>query len=220
MTAQVTLRVWRTSSGNCPGASKSWAGFEGGVLVCLILAMKEGASLVVQTIKNLPAIQEIWVLFLGQEDTLERRMATHASILAWRIPWTEEPGGLHTVHKSQSQIWLSDWHFSLSSSMKEGRARDRSTWPIVTLQNSIADSTVALLPLYCAAATGSLDRTLGCKSGGIVPSIASGATGRNPSRNSHKFIYKIQREPRKCSPAVSVCGWETLYELCKPETTL
>ena len=66
-------------------------------MVCLILAMKEGASLVVQMIKNLPTIQETWVLSLGQEDTLEKRISTHASILAWRIPWTEEPGRLQSM---------------------------------------------------------------------------------------------------------------------------
>ena len=50
-----------------------------------------------QTVKNLPAMQEIWVHSLGWEDPLERRMATHSSILAWRIPWTEEPGGLWSM---------------------------------------------------------------------------------------------------------------------------
>ena len=44
--------------------------------------------------KNLPAVQEIWVQTLGWEDPLEKGMAIHSSILAWRIPWTEEPGGL------------------------------------------------------------------------------------------------------------------------------
>ena len=52
-----------------------------------------GASLVAQMVKNLPATWETWVLSLGQEDPLEMGMATHSSILAWRIPWTEEPGG-------------------------------------------------------------------------------------------------------------------------------
>ena len=54
------------------------------------------ASLVTQTVKNLPAMQETKVLPLGQEDPLEKGMATHSSILAWRIPWTEEPWA--TVH--------------------------------------------------------------------------------------------------------------------------
>ena len=50
-----------------------------------------------QTVKNLPAMQETWVQFLGQEDALEKGMATHSSILAWSIPWTEEPGGLQST---------------------------------------------------------------------------------------------------------------------------
>ena len=50
-----------------------------------------------QTVKNLSAVQEIQVQSLGQEDPLEEGMATHSSILAWRIPWTEEPGGLQSM---------------------------------------------------------------------------------------------------------------------------
>ena len=53
-----------------------------------------GASLVAQRIKRLPAMQETRVQSLGWEDPLEKEMATHSSIPAWRIPWTEEPGGL------------------------------------------------------------------------------------------------------------------------------
>ena len=56
-----------------------------------------GASLVAQLVKNLPAMQETWVRFLGQEDPLEKEMATQSSILAWRIPWTEEPGSLQSM---------------------------------------------------------------------------------------------------------------------------
>ena len=52
-----------------------------------------GASLVAQTVENLSAIQETWVQSLSQEDPLEEGMATHSSVLAWRIPWTEE-----TIH--------------------------------------------------------------------------------------------------------------------------
>ena len=50
-----------------------------------------------QRLKDLPAMQETWVQSLGWEDTLEKEMATHSSNLAWRIPWTEEPGGLQSV---------------------------------------------------------------------------------------------------------------------------
>ena len=56
-----------------------------------------GTSLVAQLVKNLPAVQEIWVRSLGWEDPLETVMATHSSILAWRIPWTEKPGGLESM---------------------------------------------------------------------------------------------------------------------------
>ena len=57
-----------------------------------------GAYLVAQSVNKLPAMQETWVQSLGQEDPLEKGMTTHSSILAWRIPWTVEPGGRHTVH--------------------------------------------------------------------------------------------------------------------------
>ena len=50
------------------------------------------ASLVAQTVKNLPAMEETWVRALGQEDPLAKRMETHSSILAWEIPWTQKPG--------------------------------------------------------------------------------------------------------------------------------
>ena len=56
-----------------------------------------GASQVVLVVKNPPAMQETWVPSLGQEDPLEKGMATHSSILAWGIPWTEEPGRLQSM---------------------------------------------------------------------------------------------------------------------------
>ena len=56
-----------------------------------------GASLVAQTVKHLPAMQETWVRVLGPEDPLEKEMATHSSTLAWKIPWMEEPGRLQSM---------------------------------------------------------------------------------------------------------------------------
>ena len=56
-----------------------------------------GASLVAQMVKNLPAVQETKFRSLGGDDPLEKGMATHSSILAWVIPWTEEPGGLQSI---------------------------------------------------------------------------------------------------------------------------
>ena len=56
-----------------------------------------GTSLVAQMVKRLPAMWEIWIQSLGQEDPLEKEMATHSSTLAWTIPWMEEPGGLQSM---------------------------------------------------------------------------------------------------------------------------
>ena len=64
-----------------------------------------------QQVKNLPAMQETQVLSLGLEDPLEKEMATHSSILAWEIPWTEEPCGQQTM-VSQSRTRLNDFHFT------------------------------------------------------------------------------------------------------------
>ena len=65
-------------------------------------------SLVAQMVKCLPTMRETWVQSLGQEDPLEKEMATHSSILAWKIPWTEEPGRLQSMGL-QSRTWLSNF---------------------------------------------------------------------------------------------------------------
>ena len=59
--------------------------------------MKIWASPVAQMAKNVPTMQETWVKSLGWKDSLENRMSTHSNILAWRIPWTEEPGRLQSM---------------------------------------------------------------------------------------------------------------------------
>ena len=64
------------------------------------------ASLVSLLIKNLPTMQETQVQSLGGEDPLKKEMATHSSILAWEVPWREEPGGLRSVRVSKSQTQL------------------------------------------------------------------------------------------------------------------
>ena len=61
------------------------------------LWLKALASLVAQMVKNLPAMQETWIQPLGQEDPWEKEMATHSSILAWEMQWTEEPRGLQST---------------------------------------------------------------------------------------------------------------------------
>ena len=80
-------------------------------LVTLDPRLSHQASLVAWMVKNLLTIPETWVLFLGQEDPLEKGMATHSSILAWRIPWTEEPGGLQSMGSLRGGH---DWATSLS----------------------------------------------------------------------------------------------------------
>ena len=62
------------------------------------------ASLIAQLVKSLPAMQETQVQFLGQEDLLEKERATYSSILAWRIPWTDEPGRLQSVGSQESDM--------------------------------------------------------------------------------------------------------------------
>ena len=65
-----------------------------------------------QLVKNLPAMWETWVQSLGWEDPLEKAIVTHSNILAWRISWIEEPGGLPTVHGvAKSRTQLNDKHF-------------------------------------------------------------------------------------------------------------
>ena len=71
--------------------------FVGKVMSLLLSMLSRLTSLVAQTVKYLPAMRETQIQSLGREDPLEKGMATHSSILAWRFPWTEEPGGLESV---------------------------------------------------------------------------------------------------------------------------
>ena len=73
------------------------------MLILIVLTPCQGTSLVAQTSKNLPTVQETQVQSLGWEDPLEKGIATHSSILAWRIPWTEEPGGLQSMRVTKNQ---------------------------------------------------------------------------------------------------------------------
>ena len=69
------------------------------------------SSLVAQMVKNLPAMKETRVRSLGREDPLEKGMAAHSSILAWRFPWTEEPGGLQSMESQRGRhSWATDRH--------------------------------------------------------------------------------------------------------------
>ena len=81
-------------------------------LLCFFLKnvlMLERASRVAQMVKNQLAMQETWVRSLGREDPLEKGMATHSSILGWRIPWTEKPGGLQFMGSQRvSHNWVTN----------------------------------------------------------------------------------------------------------------
>ena len=70
----------------------------------LLIIYNGRASFIAQSAKNLPAVQETWVQILGQEDPLEKEMATHSSILTWRIPWAEEPSRLQSMGSQESDM--------------------------------------------------------------------------------------------------------------------
>ena len=78
---------------NMPNACKAFRTMFNKTMVAIRMGFPGGP-----VVKNPPAMQEMWVRFLGQEDPLEKEMATHSSILAWKIPWTKEPGGLSAAY--------------------------------------------------------------------------------------------------------------------------
>ena len=87
-----------------------------------------------QGVKRLPAMWEAWVRSLGQEDPLEKEMATHSSILAWRIPWTEELGGLQSTGRKESDTTERlHFHFHL----KKNRQRDSIRRPLQKSKHEI-----------------------------------------------------------------------------------
>ena len=97
MAPHFSIPAWRI-----PWAEGAWRTVVHGVTECdtterLTLSLTGIASLVAQRLKRLPAMRETWVQSLGREDPMEKEVATHSSILAWRIPWTEEPGGLQST---------------------------------------------------------------------------------------------------------------------------
>ena len=99
-----------------------------------IILNKSMVALVAQLVKNLPAMQETCVQFLGQEDTLEKEMASHSSILAWRIPWTEKPGRLRSMGSQESRHDLATKQWPLTVAVyKPGRGPSLRTYSIGTL---------------------------------------------------------------------------------------
>ena len=86
-------------------------------------------------------MRETWVWSLGREDPLEKGMATHSSILAWSIPWTEEPGGLQST-RSQSRTWLSDFTFTFFSRYTQ------SSWSVLKVYWKIKTFATLVPSLY------------------------------------------------------------------------
>ena len=73
-------------------------------------------------VKNLPAVHDMWVPSLGREDPLEKELATHSSMLAWEIPWAEEPGGLQSMGSQKSQTQLGD--STTTTTLHQSKERD------------------------------------------------------------------------------------------------
>ena len=97
----------------------------------LLISMVKQTFLVTQMVKNLPAVQETQVWSLSWEDPLEKGMATHSSILAWRIPWTENPGRLQSMGSQRiGHDWATNTHthyYTYYNYLGENRMR---SWPL------------------------------------------------------------------------------------------
>ena len=110
-----------------------------------------GASLVAQRLKRLPPMQETWVWSLGREDPLEKEMATHSSILAWRIPWTEELGRLQSMGLQRAgHDWATSLHFTRIPSLtllvkKSQQGEKKFLCSLIAAEKQILFSTIKLL---------------------------------------------------------------------------
>ena len=125
------------------GCGKLWFMF-----FCLRYTLEErsfGASQVAQMVKNLPAMQEIRVQSLGREDHLEKGMETHSSILAWRIPWSEEPGRLQSMGSQRVGHNLSTNHPDIAAC--SGRAGHRRL-PF-SYGRKVIYLSVSIYPVFC-----------------------------------------------------------------------
>ena len=119
------------------------------ILNCLLFyfckTFSNGVSLVAQRVKHLSAMAETRVRSLGREDPLEKEMATHSSIIAWKIPWTEEPGGLHFMGPQRvKDDWVTNrfFHFNLAAIYITSKL-----WPFTFCHSSSPGSSYELLSL-------------------------------------------------------------------------
>ena len=108
---------------------------------------------VAQMIKNLPAMQETQVRSLGLEDPLEKGMAVHSSILAWRIPWTEEPGGLQSVGLQRIRHnWVTNTITTIPITFSSPCwARGKSLWQVVFASNETLNSSLMVQLIFDSA---------------------------------------------------------------------
>ena len=91
-----------------------------------------GITLVAQMIKNLPVMWDIWVWSLGQEDSLEKEMVIQSSILAWEIPWTEEPGGLQFMELQRiTQDWATNTNLIRPYAYSSNSAIPKTSWDLL-----------------------------------------------------------------------------------------
>ena len=146
------------------------------------------ASLVAQRLNHLPAMRETWVQSLGQEDPLEKEMATYSSILAWRMPWMEEPGGLHAMG---SQRVRHDWATSLtwlwSPQRKFPWLLYLNKFPfIIFYLNSPSLFFISSTVTCCYFPGGSMVKNLPANAGdtGLIPGLGRFPRGGNGNRSS------------------------------------
>ena len=124
-----------------------------------------GASLVAQRLKRLPAMQETWDQSLGREDSLEKEMATHSSILAWRIPWMEEPGGLQSTGLQRVGH---DFTFTFCVIEKSRRCWSRTSWSEQRQEAGVLPLE-SLLPCFSHTLLMYVDQIMVCRSNWLLP---------------------------------------------------
>ena len=107
MTTHFSILAWRIPWTQEPGGLQS-TGLQSRISLKWLSRMHAGASLVAQWLRIHLPMQETQFQPLGREDSMEKEMATHFNILAWEIPWTEEPSGLQSVGSQKSQTRLND----------------------------------------------------------------------------------------------------------------
>ena len=117
---------------------------------CIVFMTMFVAFLMSEMVRNLPAMQETWVWSLGREDTLEKGMAIHSSILAWRIPWTEDPGGLYSPWgRRVRHDWVTNTLLFCLILMKGCALSKARVWQLGGSHNLSFDKIAGFYGLFC-----------------------------------------------------------------------